>query len=84
MRYNELIMKKYILIALSALAVPAVSFADIAVGPNFKDGFGMDDVLEIALQYAPIILGIVVIAVIVGVVLIVKRIRRNKNAGIPR
>lgn len=77
-------MKKYILLVLSALAVPAVSFADIAVGPNFKDGFGMDDILEIALQYAPIILAVIVIAVIVGVVLIVKRVRRNRNAGLPR
>ncbi len=62
-------MKKFIFALSLGLAVPAVSFADIATGPAFS--------------YGPVILGLIILALIVGIVLIVKHFKK-RNVNLPR
>lgn len=75
-------MKQIILTSLTML--PLVSFADIAVGPDFSNGFLIKDYIMAYMQNPLIFFGVVILIIIVGVIIIRKYANRKNNDNLPK
>lgn len=75
-------MNKTILTLL--LTLPFVSSADIAAGPDFSNGFLLKDYIMAYMQNPLVFFGVVILIIIGVVIIIRKHANRKNNDNIPK